>query len=124
VVAKCSCSRSNFFALLLAACGHGAPISIRGVLYVWVTPGADAQGYQRFVLHPQYLGMDRNRFNRDVRPHVTVIPIGMQGIAFDRLALDARADEYKHCNRRPAVPAAGIEPATPLITNQVLYQLS
>ncbi len=31
--------------------GHGAPISIRGVLYVWVTPGAGAQGYQRFVLH-------------------------------------------------------------------------
>jgi len=31
--------------------GHGAPISIRGVLYVWITPGAGAQGYKRFVLH-------------------------------------------------------------------------
>ena len=25
--------------------GHGAPISIGGVLYVWVTPGAGAEGY-------------------------------------------------------------------------------
>jgi hypothetical protein len=34
---------------------------------------------------PGYLGMDRNRFNREVRPYVTEIPIGRQGIAFDRL---------------------------------------
>ena len=32
---------------------------------------------------PRYLGMDKNRFNRDVRPWVTVIPIGTQGVAFD-----------------------------------------
>jgi hypothetical protein len=38
--------------------------------------------------------MDKNRFNRDVRPGLPVIPIGMQGIAFDRLDLDAWADEY------------------------------
>ena len=31
--------------------GHGAPISIGGVLYVWVTPGAGAQGYESFTLH-------------------------------------------------------------------------
>jgi hypothetical protein len=31
--------------------GHGAPISIGGVLYVWVTPGAGAQGYERFTLY-------------------------------------------------------------------------
>jgi hypothetical protein len=31
--------------------GHGAPISIGGVLYVWVTPGAGAQGYESFRLH-------------------------------------------------------------------------
>ena len=30
---------------------HGAPISIGGVLYAWITPGAGAQGYQRFTLH-------------------------------------------------------------------------
>ena len=32
-----------------------------------------------------YLGMDRNRFNAEVRPYLTKIPIGRQGIAFDRL---------------------------------------
>jgi hypothetical protein len=37
---------------------------------------------------PNYLGMDRNRFNRSVRPHLVAIPIGKQGIAFDRLDLD------------------------------------
>ena len=51
---------------------------------------------------PGYLGMDRNRFNREVRPHLTEIPIGRQGIAFDRLELDAWIDDYKSRNgRRP-----------------------
>lgn len=36
---------------------------------------------------PDYLGMNRNRFNREVRPFITEIPIGGQGIAFDRLDL-------------------------------------
>jgi hypothetical protein len=45
--------------------------------------------------------MDRNRFNSEVRPHVTEIPIGEQGIAFDRLDLDAWADHYKSRNGRP-----------------------
>ena len=30
---------------------HGAPISIGGVLYAWITPGAGAQGYETFTLH-------------------------------------------------------------------------
>jgi len=51
---------------------------------------------------PDYLGMDRNRFNRLVRPELVSIPIGRQGIAFDRLDLDAWADEYKSRNGRPA----------------------
>ena len=37
---------------------------------------------------PAYLGMDRNRFSNEVRPFVTTIPVGKQGIAFDRLELD------------------------------------
>ena len=41
-----------------------------------------------------YLGMDKNRFNAEVRPYLTEIPIGVQGIAFDRLELDAFADYY------------------------------
>jgi hypothetical protein len=50
---------------------------------------------------PGYLGMDRNRFNADVRPFVTEIRIGSQGIAFDRLDLAAWADQYKARNGRP-----------------------
>lgn len=33
---------------------------------------------------PAYLGMDRNRFNAEVRRHLTEIPIGDRGVAFDR----------------------------------------
>jgi hypothetical protein len=51
---------------------------------------------------PSYLGMDKNRFNRDVRPLLAVIPIGAQGIAFDRLDLDSWADDYKSRNGHPA----------------------
>ena len=50
---------------------------------------------------PGYLGMDRNRFNAEVRPWVTEIPIGKQGIAYDRLELDAWADDYIQRNGRP-----------------------
>ena len=56
----------------------------------------------RFRDAPYYLGMDRNRFNREVRPCLTQIPIGRQGIAFDRLELDAWVDDYVSCNGRPA----------------------
>jgi len=51
---------------------------------------------------PAYLGMDRNRFNCEVRPHLTNIPIGQQGIAFDRLELDAWVEDYVSRNGRPA----------------------
>ena len=51
---------------------------------------------------PFYLGMDRHRFNAEVRPYLSEVPIGEQGIAFDRLDLDAWADQYKFRNgRRP-----------------------
>ena len=54
---------------------------------------------------PAYLGMDRNRFNHEVRPHLTRIPIGQQGIAFDRLELDAWVEDYVSRNgRRPKAP--------------------
>jgi hypothetical protein len=55
-----------------------------------------------------YLGMDKNRFNREVRPHVTEVRIGIQGIGFDRLELDRFADQYVARNGRPA--AGGKEP--------------
>jgi len=46
--------------------------------------------------------MDRSLFNNEVRPHLTEIPIGKQGIGFDRLELDAWVDEYVSRNGRPA----------------------
>ena len=56
----------------------------------------------RFRDAPHYLGMDRNRFNAEVRPYVTEVPIGKQGIGFDRLELDAWFEDYKSRNGRPA----------------------
>jgi len=56
----------------------------------------------RFRDAPAYLGMDRNRFNVEVRPHLTEVPIGTQGIGFDRLELDAWFEDYKSRNGRPA----------------------
>src|SRR5689334_21519132 len=55
----------------------------------------------RFRDAPAYLGMDRNRFNAEVRPFVTEVPIGRRGIGFDRVDLDAWFDEYKNRNGRP-----------------------
>jgi hypothetical protein len=49
---------------------------------------------------PTYLGVDRNRFNAEIRPTLTEIPIGVQGVAFDRLDLDAWADDYIRRNGR------------------------
>ena len=51
---------------------------------------------------PRYVGMDRHRFNEDVRPYLTEIPMGTQGIAFDRLEIDAWVEDYiKRNGRRP-----------------------
>ena len=61
----------------------------------------------RFRDAPHYLGMDRNRFNAEVRPHLTEIRIGRQGVAFDRLELDAWVDHYKSRNGRPAADPIG-----------------
>jgi hypothetical protein len=62
----------------------------------------------RFRDAPFYLGMDRNRFNAEVRKHLTEIPIGSQGIAFDRLELDAWVDQYKSRNGRPGQLLGGM----------------
>lgn len=59
----------------------------------------------RLIRHrdaPGYLGMDKNRFRREVKPYLVVIPIGKRGIAYDRIDLDAWADDYKRRNGRPA----------------------
>jgi hypothetical protein len=56
----------------------------------------------RFRDAPTYCGMDRNRFNAEARPFLTTIPIGKQGIGFDRHELDAWVDDYVARNGRPA----------------------
>jgi hypothetical protein len=45
---------------------------------------AAAPRFIRFRDAPKYLGMDKNRFNREVRPALIHLPIGVQGVAFDR----------------------------------------
>jgi hypothetical protein len=50
---------------------------------------------------PTYLGMDRNRFNREVKPFLLAVSIGNQGIGYDRLDLDAWWEQYKRRNGRP-----------------------
>jgi len=57
----------------------------------------------RFRDAPIYLGMDKDRFNSEVRPYVAEIPIGKQGVAFDRLDLDAWADQYRSRVARPGL---------------------
>jgi hypothetical protein len=59
----------------------------------------------RFRDAPSYLGMDKDRFNAEVRPHLVEIPIGKQGVAFDRLDLDAWADQYRAREGRPGAKA-------------------
>lgn len=49
---------------------------------------------------PGYLGMNRNMFNAQVKPYLTVVPRGTQGKACDRLDLDAWADDDKRRNGR------------------------
>jgi len=77
---------------------------------------------------PRYLGMDRNRFTAEVRPYLTEVPVGTQGIGFDRLELDRWIDEYIARNGRPArkgaitwdankYPASSCGPASGMSTN-------
>jgi hypothetical protein len=51
---------------------------------------------------PAYLGMNRALFNQLVRPQVSEVVIGIQGVAFDRLELDAWWAQYKQSYGRPA----------------------
>jgi len=52
---------------------------------------------------PIYLGMDKNRFNDEVRPNVTEIKMGSKSICFDRLDLDEWFEDYKSRNGRPCL---------------------
>ncbi|MFC1578993.1 helix-turn-helix transcriptional regulator [Pseudomonadota bacterium] len=51
---------------------------------------------------PAYLGIDKNKFNRLVRPALSEVSLGNQTILFDRLEIDAWAEDYiKRNGRRP-----------------------
>ena len=50
---------------------------------------------------PSYCGVGRRVFDRDIRPWMIVIPIGKEGVAFDRLDLDAWIEQHKSCSGRP-----------------------
>src|ERR1700733_9949054 len=60
---------------------------------------------------PRFFGMDKNRFNREVRPRLTEIRIGTQGRAFDRLEMEAAAQEYKIRNGIPVAQSEWKKPA-------------
>ena len=63
-----------------------------------------AQIAPRVIRHrdaPAYLGMDRNRFDAEVRPGVTEVAMGQRGIAFDRLELDAWWETHMIQSGRP-----------------------
>lgn len=51
---------------------------------------------------PAYLGMDRHYFNEAVRPTIKLIRIAKQGIAVDRLDLDAWVEHTKQRSDPPA----------------------
>ena len=58
----------------------------------------------RLIRHhaaPGYLGVDRNRFDAEVRPSLTEVPIGSRGIAFDRIET-RRLGRRVYC--RPRAP--------------------
>ena len=53
---------------------------------------------------PGYLGMDERTFNHEVRPYLTKIKIGLQGVGFDRLELNSWFEDYKNRRGWPPKP--------------------
>ena len=49
-----------------------------------------------------YLGMDRNKFNKIVKPYLVSVKFGPHSVAYDRLDLDAWWEQYKSCYGRPS----------------------
>ncbi len=77
------------------------------------SPSLSATFQPRFIRlrdAPSYFGMDKNRFNREIRRLLTQIRIGRQGIAFDLLEMEAAAEDYKNRN---GVPVAQSERSKP-----------
>jgi hypothetical protein len=54
---------------------------------------------------PGYLGINRNKFDKEVRPYLVAISMGKHTIIFDRYDLDAWFDKYKSENGRVGLKA-------------------
>ena len=93
-------SRDNTRPDFLLAFWQRRSVTVIGVDAVYCNDRL-APRFIRFRDAPFYLGMDKDRFNAEVRPYLIEIPIGKQGIAFDRLDLDAWADQYRDREGRP-----------------------
>ncbi|MDZ4282776.1 MAG: hypothetical protein U1C04_18680 [Hydrogenophaga sp.] len=50
---------------------------------------------------PAYMGVDRNKFNAEFRPHLTEVPLGPKSLAYDRHELDELLDAYIATHGRP-----------------------
>lgn len=50
---------------------------------------------------PRYLGMNKNRFNKDIKPILPILRIGVRGIGFDRVDLDQWVEDTKQRNECP-----------------------
>src|SRR2546423_10250391 len=83
-----------------------------------LTPDSDDE-QRRLLKHPamgrllrpssacKYLAMNKNQFNALVRPNITLFRLGTRAIAFDRLELDAWAEDYRRCNGRSTLKLGG-----------------
>ncbi len=56
---------------------------------------------------PRYLGLDKNKFNKIVRPYITAVPLGPHSVGYDRLDLDRWWEEYKSRHGRPGAEQIG-----------------
>ena len=73
--------------------------SVECLRHAW--PYAVLPRFLRPRIAAAYLAMNKNSFNRLVRPMVHAMPLGKRAIAYDRLELDVWVEEYCRCNGRP-----------------------
>jgi predicted DNA-binding transcriptional regulator AlpA len=70
----------------------------------------------RIIRHrdaPRYCGIDRTRFDTEVRPYLTVVPFGARSIGFDRLEIDEWIEEYISVRGRPGRNMKGVQQCEP-----------
>ena len=95
------------------------PPGLQNLVATVTTASCIAPRFIRLREAPRYFGMDKNLFNRAIRPHLTVIRIGVQGRAFDRLEMETVAEEYKRRNGIPAAQSTRKKPLWEIEKRQV-----